>query len=955
MTAPFRLPSAGAPRNPFDDIPDEAAAPARPAQQNPFDETPVAKASGNPFDAIPDLGARDLERERHRAILARNEAGRQHDADVANAESFSSQLKAGGRDVVEAIKHPIETVKGMAAHAAQDVATLHMQGYEPGDVIDTGPIPKTDRETGKAALNTAALALLPLAPELSIVGRSAVNAGIGAANLPDEPVRGATAGLLLGEGLHRVAGGGSREADAPRVRLNDISEPLRNADFAKKLDAGVAEAVPGRTTIDKVERFQPTAVPSRPLKVNPRSPEGFTSSVNPFDEIPDVTPKKVAPLAIEDAASPLSRTADEANFTRELEAASTPDPDLVRGHVEDARQEELTRAAALRALTGIRRRPGGVKVEPSAPDAPALSLRGLLPDDVNDTRAAAPAPIADEVAASSPSAPAGEPPPTDVPMRNGYVDAVAGWWERQTPAERRKFILRGNDVYPSTPMSAELADVRYEQLPPHMQERIGIGYVQSRAPDLPRPASLRAAAPGAGNDALHQSLDEISAGVSGAGQHLERLASDIQNERAAADRGDLKASLRVERGGAAPSEPTPSYPEGMSMGGRESRIPAYKVPRLPSGEPRPLPEGVTADTIAAAAKLKPNQFRAHTTEQLANAAMETQAAIEEAQHNIALDGEASMKYDESHGLSVSDQSPAYRNKGKALERALARMAKIEREFALRGLQGSDLADVMQGARERHMEQAASDQDLRLGWDTHADPFETPPASRGAPAAGGNVVGEIPVNRGLVDDALSRPLPAGTPKPPAPLLNPKGFSPSVRAALADAERDLEARGITKTKVNLAEQRTQARSFAHQMADEIGISRLDLDPAKVGRLSGSEIVAIKEAATAEMDKITALSKQLADPMLPEAHRVGLLRMLEIAKETRDRALEAVVRASSQKGRDLNFLRQVAHRTLDPDVWMLQAKKALGNLPLTDDIVANLSKLVREAADACAGGGA
>jgi hypothetical protein len=138
---------------------------------------------------------------------------------------------------------------------------------------------------------------------------------------------------------------------------------------------------------------------------------------------------------------------------------------------------------------------------------------------------------------------------------------------------------------------------------------------------------------------------------------------------------------------------------------------------------------------------------------------------------------------------------------------------------------------------------------------------------------------------------------------------------MQRGLADAERALEARGVTKTKVNLAEQRTQARTFAHQMADDIGLNRLDLDPDKIGRLTGSEIVAIKEAAGAEMDKITAITKQLADPALPEAHRVGLTKMLAIVTETRDRTLSAVVRASSQKGRDLNFLRQVAHRTLDP----------------------------------------
>jgi 2'-5' RNA ligase len=160
--------------------------------------------------------------------------------------------------------------------------------------------------------------------------------------------------------------------------------------------------------------------------------------------------------------------------------------------------------------------------------------------------------------------------PAEPPPRGQYEAAVAGWWERQSPVERRKFILRGNEVYPSTPMSVALADVQYEQLPTPLQERIGIGYVQSRTGGPPAHPPRRPAKSPATSDALHRSLDALDSDVGAAGAHLEELAATIQRERAAFDRQDRKASLRVERGGADPvaslfSPAAPGTPLGAAV------------------------------------------------------------------------------------------------------------------------------------------------------------------------------------------------------------------------------------------------------------------------------------------------------------------------------------------------------------------------------------------------------
>jgi hypothetical protein len=374
-------------RNPFDDLPD----------------VPAPTSGGNPFDTLDDptdhaAQLRAEVRRQHQAILDRNEAGKARDRDEAEADSFVGQLRAGGRDVVEAVRHPWETVKGMAGHAAADAVVAVGSAAFPNQDDSEEQQAFVDR----ARLNTAANIALPLAPELSIVGRSAVNASLGAVNMPEQPIRGATAGLLLGEGLHRVGGARAEKVDArPKLRLDDASpaatlgaeararydrapfDPAFNADFAARLERDAIGAVPGRETVDRVAGYQPTALPDRPLKPNPRNPAGFTPESNPFDAIPDATGKRLEPVPVETPDAPLARAASDDQFRRDLEEAATPDPELVRGHMEDARQEELTRQAALRALTGVRRRPKGIKpAEPAAgpaPEGPGIDVSGPPP------------------------------------------------------------------------------------------------------------------------------------------------------------------------------------------------------------------------------------------------------------------------------------------------------------------------------------------------------------------------------------------------------------------------------------------------------------------------------------------------------------------------------------------------------------------------------------------------
>lgn len=128
---------------------------------------------------------------------------------------------------------------------------------------------------------------------------------------------------------------------------------------------------------------------------------------------------------------------------------------------------------------------------------------------------------------------------------------------------------------------------------------------------------------------------------------------------------------------------------------------------------------------------------------------------------------------------------------------------------------------------------------------------------------------------------------------------------------------------------------------------------LSPAAAKRLSGEELLARRDVVRQNDDLIANLSKAIESKTLPLADHEQAVELLNKAVQHNDALLSDLVLGSSQKGRDLNLLRRMANRSLDPDVWQVQAKRMLGDRPLTDEMSATIRRLAQEAADACAGG--
>lgn len=125
---------------------------------------------------------------------------------------------------------------------------------------------------------------------------------------------------------------------------------------------------------------------------------------------------------------------------------------------------------------------------------------------------------------------------------------------------------------------------------------------------------------------------------------------------------------------------------------------------------------------------------------------------------------------------------------------------------------------------------------------------------------------------------------------------------------------------------------------------------LNPAAAKRLSGEELLARRDVVRQNDQLIGDLSKAIESKTLSVADHEQAVQLMQKAVEHNDALLSDLVTGSSQKGRDLNLLRRLANSSLDSDVWHVQAKRMLGDRPLTDEISASIRRLSKEALDAC-----
>ena len=175
------------------------------------------------------------------------------------------------------------------------------------------------------------------------------------------------------------------------------------------------------------------------------------------------------------------------------------------------------------------------------------------------------------------------------------------------------------------------------------------------------------------------------------------------------------------------------------------------------------------------------------------------------------------------------------------------------------------------------------------------------------------------------------------------------TPSEEGKLLEDLQRLESQGFTKEAQSVKDQIDAARP---RIAKELEYMTANYDPQMAARLTGAEMMALSEKLNTNIAMRVQLDKELATPGLTEEQRGPIMTMIDKLQQDADAMVKNISRAGSQHGRDLAYSRQVAARSLDPAVWLVQAKRALGDAPLTDDIRVSIERLVNEAREACGG---
>lgn len=232
--------------------------------------------------------------------------------------------------------------------------------------------------------------------------------------------------------------------------------------------------------------------------------------------------------------------------------------------------------------------------------------------------------------------------------------------------------------------------------------------------------------------------------------------------------------------------------------------------------------------------------------------------------------------------------------------------------------------------------------------------EVQPAPVVAPTA--PVVPEAPA-------AAAQSIDAPAPLPPAdkPFLNwrtlgvdpskPDALSMNVSARVkAAAERPEMVERLRAERGSTTWAAMNAKAQESWAIRQLGIDPLSVDSNKLRGLSGEQIHALKAPLLENAGLMEGIAREL--PNLEGDDLVKATATFDALERSNDELLATIQREGSARGRDLNALRQVAQMTTDPAVWLVKAKRALGDQPMTKEITARIMKLAKEATEACGG---
>lgn len=145
----------------------------------------------------------------------------------------------------------------------------------------------------------------------------------------------------------------------------------------------------------------------------------------------------------------------------------------------------------------------------------------------------------------------------------------------------------------------------------------------------------------------------------------------------------------------------------------------------------------------------------------------------------------------------------------------------------------------------------------------------------------------------------------------------------------------------------EKKTVTWEETQDIASKLGIDAAQLSKKKAETLNGPEMLAIRDIINGNADFVVDAQKKLLDPANPLSKQTAedLERKIQLAMSQSEDLMDKFLIARSQAGRDLNSLKIIANRSLDPTNWLATARRVSGQERLSDEVQQEVLRLIGE----------
>lgn len=261
-------------------------------------------------------------------------------------------------------------------------------------------------------------------------------------------------------------------------------------------------------------------------------------------------------------------------------------------------------------------------------------------------------------------------------------------------------------------------------------------------------------------------------------------------------------------------------------------------------------------------------------------------------------------------------------------------------------------DVMPHIMTRRIYSADPDFVAKVAADEGIDTLLTDPSITRLPGKDAQAV--VSETR-FIDDNLSRFTPedqatirelrkmGGGPEIPAPSaveeLKP-GFDEIAKGfSLNKSGEDILKETLEKSSY---QKKTITWDETKDIAEGLGLRASDLVKKKADKLSGSEILAIRDIINQNVDFVSQAQQKIKQGGLTPTVVDDLERKISVAMGQTQELTNKFLEARSAAGRTLNSLKIIANRNMEPANWMAIAQRVRGGQELTDDIAQNIIDL-------------